>query len=498
MKKNQFFCLMIISAAFVFSACKHASDPTPETEQETVRTEFTVSIVSNREIYEGEFSGMGDYKPGQKVTIKMNWFGRGDNFVGFYDESYNLLSEAKQFSFNMPHNDFKIQALFYKEGDKPLKAGDYVFFGMYPQEKNFINNPTEDNYIPQNISLHLDFVSNMNQYDFYESGQLVTDAFYYLDWYLDEQYLYKKYRRAFFYKLQYDQYGGRYYYRMGDCRSTFDHTSKNHDSSTGSWGINSELDYYQAENGFQTVDDNFLFQPIKWKILCEDNGKTTLLATKALDSQQFYHSVEDREINGQTIHPNNWEHSDIRKWLNKDFYETAFTKGCEQYIVPTLLDNINTAWLPLQPGDDDHLIRIGKNSSSENQNNTTDKVFLPSAKDCCNAQYGFYADNDGWDPARKFLPTSYSKAMGIRVDYGHYSYDDEYDIHYEARNNGYATYVWTRSGLESGTNIFSLFVPTPENHQGVICMDDLGDLEQAIFVTKTWVGVVPEIVIKLE
>ena len=38
----------------------------------------------------------------------------------------------------------------------------------------------------------------------------------------------------------------------------------------------------------------------------------------------------------------------------------------------------------------------------------------------------------------------------------------------------------------------------PKEHQGVICMDDLGDLEQTLYVTKTFVGVVPEIVVSLE
>lgn len=474
------FGLFILSAAILVSSCKHASSPEEEP-PETTKTDFTVSIVSNRVIYDSNFSGMGDYKPGQKVTIKMNWMDRGDNFVGYYDESYNLLSEAKEFSFNMPHNDFQIQALFYKEGDKPLRAGGYVFFGMYPQESCDLSSLIVNNYVPQDLSL-------MNQYEFYEEGTLVTDTFYYYDWYHDEEYLYKKYRKTLF------KQGFDLPHRMSDCRYTFDHTRNNYDSSTGTWTINSELDFYQFENSF-FGDGNFLFLPIKWRILCEDNGKATLLATKALDSQQFFHSVEDREINRKTIHPNNWEYSDIRKWLNKDFYETAFTKGCEQYIVPTLLDNINTAWLPLQPGDDDHLIRIGKNSSSENQNDTTDKVFLPSAKDCCNSQYGFYNDNDGWDSARKFLPTKYAMMMGLRVDHGNYGWDDEWDIHYEARNNGYATYVWTRSGLESGTNHFSQDI---QNHQGVMTMDDLGDLEQTIYVTKTWVGVVPEIVINLE
>lgn len=481
-KKNFLPVILFIAASVLFSACKQSISDAEI---------FTVSLVSDREINSEQFSGFGEYKAGEKVKIHMNWIEKGDFFVGYYDEVGNLLSENKDVSFFMPHHDFKIQVLFYKEGDKPLKAGNYVYFGMYPQENcAAISQNLLDKYIPKLDNYTVNH-SVMNQYVFYETGQQVEGKYFYYDFIMDEEYLYKKFRFVHYSK------DGPAPYRMSDCTYTYSSSgaSSGLDSNTSSWGLISELQSYLYENGMLS-EGYYLFEPIKWKILSEKNGKLTLLAVKALDSWQFYHSLENRSINGKTIYPNNWEYSDIREWLNNDFYNTAFTKGCNKYIQNTLLDNVNTAYQPLLEGDDDHVIRIGSNTSTENQNNTTDKVFLPSAKDCCNTEYGFYFDNDGWDPARKFFPTEYSKIMGIRINYGNYHWDDEWNINFQARNKGCATYVWTRSGIEEGYSYVNLSMP--KEHQGVICMDDLGDLEQTLYVTKTYVGVVPEIVVSLE
>ncbi len=484
--KNKLFLFIFLILSIYFLSCQQTSTAPKETESASTEEEkkenkdtFSVSIISNREIYTDQFTGAGEYKSGEKVTIKMNWLDKGDNFIGFYDDAYNELDKNQFFSFFMPCHDCIVNALFYKEGDKPLKVGDYVFFGMYPRtrctgESDFTS-----------IRNSIDY-SSMNQFEFYESGKIVKDTYYYYDFYLEEEYLNKKFRYIEF--KQSDPH-----HRMYDCNTTYDATSGNNDSSIGEWDTSAELDYYQKENGLST--GYYFYEPLKWRILSINNGKAMLIATEALDSQQFYHSLDNHEDgeNGTTIYPNNWEYSDIRKWLNNDFYNTAFTKGCANYIQETQLDNVNTSFFRGSDG----TLQIGKNSSTENQNNTIDKIFLPSVKDCSTAEYGFYTDDDGWDPARKFLPTQYSKAMGIRVYHGFYEFSDKWNIFSEARAFGYATHVWTRSGSNNWGS-FILQSGIPSNHQGILVMNCLGDIEELIYTSRTFVGVAPALVVSLE
>ena len=156
----------------------------------------------------------------------------------------------------------------------------------------------------------------------------------------------------------------------------------------------------------------FKVEPIKWKILQVNGTEYKLVTDLIIDNQKFHSSTSTRTIDGKTIYPNNYEYSDIRKWLNEDFYNKAFTKVLQSYINTTLVDNSKNS--------------IGFLNDTYTCNDTYDKVYLLSYKDITNTEYGFIDYT-----SREKQLTDYAKAKGCTMHTG----VDYY-------NNGY---YWLRS-----------------------------------------------------
>ena len=55
--------------------------------------------------------------------------------------------------------------------------------------------------------------------------------------------------------------------------------------------------------------------PLSWRILDKKDGTALLIAEKIVDLIQF-----------SSENDNDWERSDIKKWLNTDFADTAFSE----------------------------------------------------------------------------------------------------------------------------------------------------------------------------
>jgi len=107
---------------------------------------------------------------------------------------------------------------------------------------------------------------------------------------------------------------------------------------------------YQFING-STIQSGqtyyFKVEPIKWRVLEEDDGTYTLLSEFIIDKQVFYTSNNTRTIGGQTIYANNYEHSTIREWLNNAFYNKAFSTPEKSSIKATLEVTVNVASITL-------------------------------------------------------------------------------------------------------------------------------------------------------
>ena len=123
-----------------------------------------------------------------------------------------------------------------------------------------------------------------------------------------------------------------------------------------------------------------------------------------------------RTIDGKTIYPSNYEYSDIRSWLNNDFYNKAFSLG-SSFIKTTTVDNSDAV--------------TGAGNETYASSNTQDKVFLPSYLDYLNPDYGFIATGEA-SATRSCLTTEYARALGAW-----------YEIH--ATELLYCGSYWTRS-----------------------------------------------------
>ncbi len=146
----------------------------------------------------------------------------------------------------------------------------------------------------------------------------------------------------------------------------------------------------------------FKVEPILWRVLTSDSsGNYMLLASQAINAHRYAESS------------NNYADSEIRTWINGDFYNSAFKTAEKGAILTTNVDN-----------------SASTTNSDTNQyacENTSDKVFLLSYKDYINSIYGFSSSS------RKCQPTDYALA----------NYCCKYDGN---------CYYWTRSPLPGGSN----------------------------------------------
>ena len=165
---------------------------------------------------------------------------------------------------------------------------------------------------------------------------------------------------------------------------------------------------YQDDNGYTTGTVYwFKYDPLLWRILEEENGTALILCESIIDSQRYYRNLDNRTINGETVYPNNYKYSDIRAWLNDQFYNTAFGDLQKQIIEVT---TVNNSARSTNFNNDASSFNGGVNNYA--CNNTQDNVFLLSEQEVTNADYGFVGET-GMGTLRCKPMTAYSEAMGI-------------------------------------------------------------------------------------
>lgn len=164
---------------------------------------------------------------------------------------------------------------------------------------------------------------------------------------------------------------------------------------------------YVFDNGTAIVSGTtywFKCKPISWTILTNDyvdaDGNHLgyyLLSDVLLDAHRYNEEYDDIK---DGHYANNYEYSEIRAWLNNDFYNSAFALG-NSYIQTTTVDNSAST----------------TNSSSNifACNNTQDKAFLPSYQDYINPGYGFYHSENATN-TRCCKTTDWARARGAYYD----------------------------------------------------------------------------------
>ena len=172
---------------------------------------------------------------------------------------------------------------------------------------------------------------------------------------------------------------------------------------------------YVFDNG-TTIESGttywFKCEPITWNVLYNNNGEYYILSSVLLDA----HCYDENS--------SNYENSEIRAWLNSDFYNSAFALN-DSYIQTTVVGNGAST--------------TNSTSNPYACNNTFDKVFLPSYQDYLNPDYGFSSSTGSTD-TRCCKTTDWARARGA-----YYKTNSSYL---------YNGYYWTRSPYSGGGALY--------------------------------------------
>lgn len=242
------------------------------------------------------------------------------------------------------------------------KKGDIILYGSYPQSE------VKDETIIKALN---NAKSEWKSYGYFPGNNNIADD----DWmkYCDVSLNGEKYRGVYFSK-----------YRTPWCAADNPDISCQRDSG-----------YYTSTYYW------FKYEPLKWRVLDPDEG--FVLSENVIDSQAYQERVYFDEQTytyynnpEQTIYANNYEASSIRKWLNDNFYNTAFTPEEKNKIGVTVLDN--SAY---------------EGAHEYDSNMTSDKIFLLSYYEISNADYGFNHVAYFPDFSRQSKSTDYAKSQGV-------------------------------------------------------------------------------------
>jgi len=209
----------------------------------------------------------------------------------------------------------------------------------------------------------------------------------------------------------------------------------------------------------------FIVEPIKWRVLSGDprtGDEVLLLSESVLTAMAFNDESVVLSTGGNPIYAGDWAHSDIRAFLNGDFYNKAFKSGEKAFIQDTVVD-------------------YGKGSTHADSPYTAeeatcqDKVYLLSYQDLVDKNYKWTNRVLKEDTRKVAKNTDYSKAMGAYSCTNVKEKDDEFDF-YDS------THWWLRSTADFADRASVATAP--------------GSIGSAV-VTSTFIGVRPAITVKL-
>lgn len=164
----------------------------------------------------------------------------------------------------------------------------------------------------------------------------------------------------------------------------------------------------------------FKCEPIVWNIVRSDENTYCLVSNRLLDTHEFNEYFEGTDENGN--YSNNYANSSIRDWLNKTFYNAAFSLSSSLIQTAYVDNSASTTYYSINEYACDDI---------------KDKVYLLSYQDYLNADYGFSTSAESSE-TRQSITTDWARA-----NYG----DDEASgdlCHYG--------WYWTRSPGTSNSN----------------------------------------------
>ena len=216
-------------------------------------------------------------------------------------------------------------------------------------------------------------------------------------------------------------------------KSVFEETASKTESSSQEKDKNPEYKVGETiEFGNYPQDKDGTEKPIEWIVMKNEGNQVLLLSKYVLDAKPYNEEFEKVT----------WETSDIRKWLNNEFYTTAFNKTEKAKIQASLIKNEDNSEYGTSGGND-----------------TEDKVFLLSEKE---AETLFSNEEE-----RIAKATEYAEKSGVYV------------------NEEKAAYWWLRSPGDSGDDAAGV------NKYGWV--DRYGN-----FVSSSYAGVRPALHLNLQ
>lgn len=345
MKRISLLFLSLLLLVLVFTSCGD--------------TQIKVNFVVDGNVYQTvQTTGR------EPVTMPTNPKKDGFSFDGWYfdNDSFSDPFESNSLIVREINGDISVYAKWTEKRPYERVDEDTVLFGSYPQTE----------VVDKELKTALDKLAGKMPTS--ENAQGWTSYEYYLNgtvksfmWYKDVEKDGAKYRGVYFTA-----------YRPGYVNSKSTNNS------------------YQSANGYFTSTVYwFLYEPISWTVLEETDGKVMILCDMIIDSQNYYTDVKPYKVNDKDVYTNNYERSTIRKWLNDDFYNTAFDQLQKEIILTTNVHNLA-----------DRTDSPKKNTYA--CGNTKDKIFLLSY---AGAKAHFKeAEN------RQKKPTDYAQSQGAFTD----------------------------------------------------------------------------------
>ena len=120
--------------------------------------------------------------------------------------------------------------------------------------------------------------------------------------------------------------------------------------------------------------DWFLCKPITWNVLSSAAGEVFVVSKTLLDVRRYSEYYPNQKAG---VYANNYRASEIRKWLNEEFYSSAFFFD-DSYTLTSIVDN--------------SVVTTANGINPYVCDATEDKIFLLSYKDYSNRSYGFSDD----------------------------------------------------------------------------------------------------------
>ena len=151
------------------------------------------------------------------------------------------------------------------------------------------------------------------------------------------------------------------------------------------------------ERGQHIIYGSYQGEAIEWRVLDKKGDEVLLISEYGLDAQPYDTSGKKRVL---------WKDSTIRKWLNDDFYNSAFTEDEKENIVLSFSEGF-------EKKNDSSRLEGGK-PYYHLERETEDKIFLLSYTEMCeyfdpDPKKGSYFDFQyGYDEVLCY-PTEYAK-----------------------------------------------------------------------------------------